>query len=228
MSQSNFGVCCVCGEGTTTRCGSCAEAGFDLFFCSKEHQKLIWPHHKRVCGPRSNPFIWPGLTQDEAEEAKKLLMPDRADTALYKVCVQIATCVKIDPPNPLIRAHQSVDHWAQRKAGGVEEKEPFPPSAVFPQTAAWAVLLGRRFFPQASNDEASHQPSWLPAVFHQLLAIATLAVRSSSPTISEEERESTFTHLDRGWELLRGIVSEQAMPTHPEEAARFLDALKNM
>ncbi|GAA5914374.1 hypothetical protein JCM8208_002828, partial [Rhodotorula glutinis] len=43
--------CEVCGVETTQRCSSCLEAGIDLFFCGKDHQKLVWPAHKTVCGP---------------------------------------------------------------------------------------------------------------------------------------------------------------------------------
>ncbi|GJN88928.1 hypothetical protein Rhopal_001899-T1 [Rhodotorula paludigena] len=30
---------------------------------------LVWKEHKRVCGPAANPFLWPLLTQQEAEDA---------------------------------------------------------------------------------------------------------------------------------------------------------------
>ena len=35
--------CEVCGVETTQRCSSCVQAGVDLFFCSKAHQKLVRP-----------------------------------------------------------------------------------------------------------------------------------------------------------------------------------------
>ncbi|BGP15669.1 hypothetical protein JCM10213v2_003658 [Rhodosporidiobolus nylandii] len=38
-------------------------------FCSVEHQKMIWFAHKRVCGERANPFRWPLLSAEEAEDA---------------------------------------------------------------------------------------------------------------------------------------------------------------
>ena len=38
----NSGECVVCGRTTTTRCSSCASQGLDwMFFCSREHQKLV-------------------------------------------------------------------------------------------------------------------------------------------------------------------------------------------
>ncbi|GAA6043774.1 hypothetical protein JCM8097_007696 [Rhodosporidiobolus ruineniae] len=72
MSHSASGPCLVCGEETTSRCEACRQAGIDLFFCSREHQKLIWPVHKQVCGPgKANPFTWPPLSQSELEDAKQ-------------------------------------------------------------------------------------------------------------------------------------------------------------
>ncbi|BGP15666.1 hypothetical protein JCM10213_006164 [Rhodosporidiobolus nylandii] len=72
MALIETGECCVCGEETANRCGACAEA--DLFVCSREHQKLIWPVHKRVCGPRKcSPFCWPDLTHDEVDAVLKIM-----------------------------------------------------------------------------------------------------------------------------------------------------------
>ncbi|GAA5837785.1 hypothetical protein JCM3766R1_000582 [Sporobolomyces carnicolor] len=66
-SHSPGGACVVCGKATDTRCSTCSSAGLDwMYFCSKEHQKLIWKLHKRVCG--KNPFQWPSLSdRDKAE-----------------------------------------------------------------------------------------------------------------------------------------------------------------
>ncbi|GAA5855895.1 hypothetical protein JCM9279_001163 [Rhodotorula babjevae] len=43
--------CEVCGVLTTQKCSACESAGISLFFCSRDHQKLVWPAHKLVCGP---------------------------------------------------------------------------------------------------------------------------------------------------------------------------------
>ncbi|POY73701.1 hypothetical protein BMF94_3238 [Rhodotorula taiwanensis] len=56
-----MGNCCVCGKETAQRCGPCGRAGVDLFFCS-----TVWPAHKQVCGPNSNPFCAPDLSREEA------------------------------------------------------------------------------------------------------------------------------------------------------------------
>ncbi|GAA6032954.1 hypothetical protein JCM8097_000064 [Rhodosporidiobolus ruineniae] len=69
MTPTPSGPCCVCGKQTTQRCGACAESGFDLFFCSREHQKLVWFVHKHVCGSKSKPFQFPPLSKEELERA---------------------------------------------------------------------------------------------------------------------------------------------------------------
>ncbi|GAA6047081.1 hypothetical protein JCM3770_004187 [Rhodotorula araucariae] len=70
MTSQDPQPCLVRGEKTMNRCSNCKNAGIDLFFCSPEHQKLVWPVHKLVCGPgKANPFLWPKLTAKEAEDA---------------------------------------------------------------------------------------------------------------------------------------------------------------
>ncbi|GAA6036440.1 hypothetical protein JCM8097_003508 [Rhodosporidiobolus ruineniae] len=73
MTPPPSGACCVCGKETTKRCAACGKAGFSLYFCSKEHQELIWYAHKPFCGPNSKPFSFPPLSKEEAAEAKTIL-----------------------------------------------------------------------------------------------------------------------------------------------------------
>ncbi|GAA6020950.1 hypothetical protein JCM10207_003200 [Rhodosporidiobolus poonsookiae] len=62
--------CCVCAIETENRCAACSAVGTDLFFCSKEHQKLVWKVHKRFCG--NSTFEHPLLDPEEAEHAKRV------------------------------------------------------------------------------------------------------------------------------------------------------------
>ncbi|GAA5981127.1 hypothetical protein JCM5350_007166 [Sporobolomyces pararoseus] len=65
------GECVVCGTPTSKCCSSCKKSGLDwMFFCSVEHQKLIWKVHKSVCG--KNPFELPPLSDQEADQALNL------------------------------------------------------------------------------------------------------------------------------------------------------------
>ncbi|KAJ8294821.1 hypothetical protein OF846_001897 [Rhodotorula toruloides] len=59
----------VCGKETKNRCSACAKAGLDLFFCSPEHQKLVWFGHKLVCGQNAFPLVLPLLSADELDVA---------------------------------------------------------------------------------------------------------------------------------------------------------------
>ncbi|GAA5884110.1 hypothetical protein JCM16303_005921 [Sporobolomyces ruberrimus] len=66
--------CIVCGGTRSKRCSACASNGCEwMYFCSIEHQRLIWPAHKRVCGIEAVPFHWPLFTKSEAAEAKSSL-----------------------------------------------------------------------------------------------------------------------------------------------------------
>ncbi|GAA5849696.1 hypothetical protein JCM8547_000537 [Rhodosporidiobolus lusitaniae] len=63
-------ACWVCGKKTESRCLPCSEREFDFFFCSREHQKLVWKHHKRVCGDGF--FRNPLLSPEEAKLAQRI------------------------------------------------------------------------------------------------------------------------------------------------------------
>ncbi|GAA5965810.1 hypothetical protein JCM3765_001190 [Sporobolomyces pararoseus] len=68
-----IGKCVVCGKETYLRCEACSRFGTDwMFFCSVEHQRLIWKVHRSVCGPRSNPFQWPRLSQGDVDDFRKI------------------------------------------------------------------------------------------------------------------------------------------------------------
>ncbi|GAA5976756.1 hypothetical protein JCM5350_007239 [Sporobolomyces pararoseus] len=63
--------CVVCGKETYLRCAACNSFGTDwMFFCSVEHQRLIWKVHRSVCGARSNPFQWPRLSQEDVDDCR--------------------------------------------------------------------------------------------------------------------------------------------------------------
>lgn len=45
IMASNKGKCQVCPKFSESRCSWCKL----VFYCSKEHQKQDWPHHKESC-----------------------------------------------------------------------------------------------------------------------------------------------------------------------------------
>ncbi|GAA5855337.1 hypothetical protein JCM8547_009040 [Rhodosporidiobolus lusitaniae] len=57
----------VCGQETYERCSGCGAHGQDVLFCSREHQRLGWKHHKRICGENSSPFFFPPCDEAELE-----------------------------------------------------------------------------------------------------------------------------------------------------------------
>ncbi|GAA5918609.1 hypothetical protein JCM6882_000832 [Rhodosporidiobolus microsporus] len=61
----------LCGKHTTQRCGACEAS----FFCSVEHQKLLWKCHKHLCGQcPDEPIHFAPLSAHEAEFLEKQLL----------------------------------------------------------------------------------------------------------------------------------------------------------
>ncbi|GAA5965927.1 hypothetical protein JCM3765_006491 [Sporobolomyces pararoseus] len=96
-TSSAIGQCVVCGRESTKGCSKCKAAGLDwMYFCSVEHQRLIWKTHKLVCG--KNPFAYPALSEAEVEEMWKhrhepsLISPSLIET--LQQCFQTPS-----PPN---------------------------------------------------------------------------------------------------------------------------------
>ncbi|GAA5895025.1 hypothetical protein JCM8208_000090 [Rhodotorula glutinis] len=60
--------CCVCTSPATITCERCEREGAGIHFCSLDHQALVWPVHKHVCGRRrANPLRLPDLSNDELD-----------------------------------------------------------------------------------------------------------------------------------------------------------------
>ncbi|GAA5849808.1 hypothetical protein JCM8547_000569 [Rhodosporidiobolus lusitaniae] len=76
------GQCWVCGKETEHRCSSCAKEEMDVFLCSREHQKLVWPWHKRLCGEPS--LLMPLFSPTEATRLKQDLPLLKVEGGVYK------------------------------------------------------------------------------------------------------------------------------------------------
>ncbi|GAA5971831.1 hypothetical protein JCM8115_001400 [Rhodotorula mucilaginosa] len=69
---ATYTLCCVCGSKAELQCSACARADVRLYFCSQEHQKLVWFAHKPVCGPgKADLRKLPDVSPAELEIAKK-------------------------------------------------------------------------------------------------------------------------------------------------------------
>ncbi|KAF2073843.1 hypothetical protein CYY_004839 [Polysphondylium violaceum] len=58
-SQPPQRPCCYCGEESMLECYNCAKTGYATYFCSKEHQALMWKEHMRVHQFYANNFQQP-------------------------------------------------------------------------------------------------------------------------------------------------------------------------
>ncbi|BGP21063.1 hypothetical protein JCM10213_007581 [Rhodosporidiobolus nylandii] len=61
-----MGKCAACGASTDQRCSGCA-VDDPLFFCSRDHQKLLWESHKVLCGRDTDCFFFAPLDEPEME-----------------------------------------------------------------------------------------------------------------------------------------------------------------
>ncbi|GAA6001098.1 zinc finger MYND domain-containing protein [Rhodotorula paludigena] len=89
MNDLHQHSCVVCGVLASKRCSTCATSGIDLFFCSHEHQKLVWPNHKVVCG--QDPVIFPDLSDDEARQIGTLAHRELSSPVLQDLPASIAS-----------------------------------------------------------------------------------------------------------------------------------------
>jgi len=62
-SQPPQRPCCYCGEESMLECYNCAKTGYATYFCSKEHQSLMWKEHMRVHQFYANNFQQPQQPQ---------------------------------------------------------------------------------------------------------------------------------------------------------------------
>ncbi|GAA6041154.1 hypothetical protein JCM8097_004142 [Rhodosporidiobolus ruineniae] len=92
VAPTTDGACWVCAEPAELRCQSCGEAGVDIVFCSREHQRAVWPIHRFFCGPgKAKPFLFPALSTEEADMAKTFrddLYKDLTQAPLGETCLR--------------------------------------------------------------------------------------------------------------------------------------------
>ncbi|GAA6010669.1 hypothetical protein JCM10207_007795 [Rhodosporidiobolus poonsookiae] len=221
MSTPPTGQCLMCGAETTQRCSACAAAELDLFFCSTEHQKLLWPVHRDVCGANSNPFRWPLLSNDEVDDASKnLTVAQSGEASLQGFMSMIGAPPSISP--------SFLKFGVTKLLSGVRSSEFHRLRSVAPAQTEQRLVLGRRVYAlrlcsalyewmQLVGHETK---SWFRPLLHHLLAYSTIDyfVHASSGT---EER----TYKDMANKKHTQIVSflrEVVQPLDGEAAAAAL------
>ncbi|BGP15653.1 hypothetical protein JCM10213v2_003642 [Rhodosporidiobolus nylandii] len=245
MASNETGECCVCGKETANRCGACAEADFGLFFCSRAHQKLIWPAHKRVCGPgRCNPFLWPDLTKDEAEEAKKHLRERRSPDGLALPNLTTyftqttpfsaipadhlpATLDELCAPSTLhpssLMTLRPLFLVSLRFCKGLHREQLEPPTQPLPL----AVVAFRKLAILDEGVFADPKPSQIASlpspIWHLFLITATLSwIEEKEPSAEVQQQ-----HKYAARRVLRYIEDELFL-THPKEALAMVANMRKL
>jgi len=169
-------------------CSACAAHGTDwMFFCSREHQKLVsqvssyvcsfivltletryqvWYMHKRVCGYRSSPFRWPGLNEDEIEENVRL-------------CTEPVVLVDSMPPTTWLDIAAVKFSWS----GSTEERLGHFRASLF-QSPIFRCVLTSFAKSKGSPSDLGTDSGWRAAASGEMLAArATSRARSSNSKI---------------------------------------------
>ncbi|GAA6041176.1 hypothetical protein JCM8097_004153 [Rhodosporidiobolus ruineniae] len=235
--------CWVCGQTSSERCSSCAKAGLDIFFCSRECQKLVWPAHRVFCGPdTANPFLLPGLSLSEAKEAKAHLSDEFLDTLNYGTAGSTLSLEKV------------MESFGVRKEQlaallDLYVVKPGTSAAFKPATIQFHLALIRLVELQRSMAAAT------PA-FYTIIQISKMIVMDLRSIYQHFERSPPtlpwlapllhrasihFFLVATGFRIpqlrnealerctysaLRAVIQDEVKPTHPVEAKRLQDNLE--
>ncbi|GAA5894943.1 hypothetical protein JCM8208_000070 [Rhodotorula glutinis] len=198
MASSSALPCLICGEPTEQRCSSCAKADVSLFFCSRDHQKLVWKAHRVVCGPgKANPFLVPPFGEDEVPYIMDACMhefPTAKISAIFKLSA--GSWARLAP-------HGKLSVFSILSQTGIVTAAEFGPTRVAPYVGELgaAHLLER---PSAS--------AWLALVRHwtyelAVLPAGVLAFQHYPPIYLAEAFEYGLV----GWPL----PDDEQPPPHP-------------
>ncbi|GAA6041127.1 hypothetical protein JCM8097_004129 [Rhodosporidiobolus ruineniae] len=231
--------CWVCGKDAVNRCSACSKAGLEIFFCSSEHQRMVWPIHRKVCGPgKANPFFLPPLTADEAVEAKRhadveVRMPysrgpyslriattdvDSGPEALDDTLESLQTkSIRVPEQQrieqqvslALVRCVETERQALMRKPGGP------PPAAVDFALGEVSGLIAQVLRPhmEATSDPHRDIP-YLTPFLHRAAVLFFL-----NADFLNWEREAAFENSKLQFEAMRAFAERYIQPTHPEVAA---------
>ncbi|BGP41243.1 hypothetical protein JCM10449v2_005218 [Rhodotorula kratochvilovae] len=198
-------LCAVCGEPTKMRCSACYQAGTPLFFCLQEHQKLVWPSHRFVCGTNSRPFLYPPLSADEVDpsDGKK---PQGRDDRLLPTVTGPQNLEKENKQAWLVRTRMEV--YFMRKC--LQGKDSLP----FTELTEWHHACRLEGATMAAFPEitATNRLELLSRFRHHALVLVVLLKRKlTSPKSTPDD------WVKRAFELLLGTVNDAVSLTEPHQ-----------
>ncbi|BGP15682.1 hypothetical protein JCM10213_006147 [Rhodosporidiobolus nylandii] len=220
-----LGPCVVCGQETKSRCGPCVKAGLEgVFFCSPEHQRLLWPVHKKVCG--SNPFRLPLLTNEEAQYAK-----DHLATMIHTSNGEGGVCLleAIGGGAPALMVKGIIDAITEGAAKKYPDPAPFlacirtfrwllthqrgsPSAAAFDSLAGLEYGITTRHPDPNIRDELEAGRGWVSSLRHAALPFfATIELQGAPTPPSTKHIWHTYQALLRYIEVDLGTTKGEAM-----------------
>ncbi|GAA5999832.1 hypothetical protein JCM10207_005931 [Rhodosporidiobolus poonsookiae] len=230
--------CRICGTQTSQRCSACSPHGVNLYFCSKEHQKLVWPIHKQFCGDNAHPFLWPGLTPLEASIAKQALDvrdgPDpmstlRAELAREGVRVRrgeeesfFATltpgAANLDTPTSQFCLH-AVRNRLSIVIPASQLTNPGPAFGNIAQVTVEEASVTCQDFP---HDAATLRPLWWSVFQHRFVIFTYVFLKFKGRKFTPEAAKI----LGYTYGQLESLIDEHLQPSHPEPARIIRGSLR--
>ncbi|GAA6043823.1 hypothetical protein JCM8097_002068 [Rhodosporidiobolus ruineniae] len=241
MSATTTGSCVVCGMETNTRCSSCSSAGTDwMYFCSQEHQKLVWPWHKKVCGENGNPFTFPALSKDEVKYALSIIdSPLKGFGTLREKLASFArvpperipACISTSgqPGSPMDRQLTLLylrffcaTFLTHSSEVGDTQQIVLPLSSVW----QWAAHKKMAFLLSVEKNPAVYPRAWSSALDHHIFLWTLLRhLRLDARQKHNHIKERTYDlFCAQAFASLRRFVEEEIKPTYPEDAAAIAQA----
>ncbi|GAA5893844.1 hypothetical protein JCM6882_003109 [Rhodosporidiobolus microsporus] len=215
--------CAVCEKKTASVCSGCNTT----FFCSREHQKLVYPTHKHLCGGPSDACYFPTLTADEVaallEGEDGRGRSGRGEDLLGDLASSASTIEEPRRSRILAFLHQNLAPqgdrpWAEFREHPWREFATFQRSIFDPDLS---LLPGLEVDQPASEDPFRR----LNRLYQQLLILHTLFSRAA-----EQPPPLALTRglIKLATERARKLVQEACFPPVRHIAAdSFLDIMFN-
>ncbi|GAA6032958.1 hypothetical protein JCM8097_000066 [Rhodosporidiobolus ruineniae] len=233
MSTTDKDECCVCGKETAQRCSACSKAGFSLFFCSKECQKLVGFAHKTFCGPNSKPFTFPPLQADEAEDLRRY----------FDAPYEAAEVLKFNVLNLFRNALRSI-RFPNLPSGPASGMYSYPFSSITPlyavtkAAAVYSTTMAEALSTLVLPTSLAYpvKQDWYSSFLHHLVVLAALNYRDSralhdeakhpnSPMpLSPADAARRAARLAPPLSMLRRLIREREAVV-PAEGVAMMEAL---